>query len=122
MMDKKPFYRVISNNLPPIEKWKITLCDIHVPDQELLSEQEQQQAEWVKTLQKVPLPPIDLDGSIIKGTFHPYIKAYNGKKWLRMELEKEQPDSDIASFTTSYIEEVARYKFEEALLRVLRRS
>jgi hypothetical protein len=107
--------RALPFQTPEIEKWKITCADVHPPDREL-SSQDLNKESWIKTLEKCPLIQ-DLDGPIMSGTLHVYVKkTYGGnKKRIRSELWREQPNCTIDQFMDSYIEEEVLYKFWAAI-------
>jgi hypothetical protein len=96
---------------PDIDSWFVTLADVHIPDLDIT---DQQHEGWVKALEAVPLIR-KLKGVIMHAKLHAYVKKYSGRTWLRVELMKERPRCNLSTFTTSYLQEVICYKFEQAL-------
>jgi hypothetical protein len=100
---------------PGTDSWLITLADINIPDWDIT---EQQNDGWVKALKAKSLMR-KLKGVMMQAKLHAYVKKYNGRTWLRVELMQERPHCDLSTFTTSYLEEDLLYKFKEALNKLL---
>jgi hypothetical protein len=68
---------------PPVQEWRIACVDFNFPDVDIT---DQKNERWVQQLRAFPIQ-FKFRGS----TVHSYVKDYDGRTWVRVELTKEHP-------------------------------